>query len=45
MVRYFGINLFGYKRIDSALTAIYGIGFKLAIQILHKANIDPTKRC
>ena len=45
MVRYFGINLPGHKRIDSALTAIHGIGFKLATQILRRSRIDPTKRC
>ena len=44
MARIGGIDLPRNKRIDIALTAIYGIGRHSASQICAKAKIDPTIR-
>ncbi|OGB73393.1 30S ribosomal protein S13 [candidate division Kazan bacterium RIFCSPHIGHO2_01_FULL_44_14] len=44
MVRLAGINLDDKKKIDIALTAIYGIGRQLSADILANAKIDPTTR-
>ncbi|QQR80814.1 MAG: 30S ribosomal protein S13 [Deltaproteobacteria bacterium] len=42
MARLSGIDLPGKKRIEIALTAIYGIGLATAKRILEKTNIDPN---
>lgn len=39
-----GVTLPQNKRIEIALTYIYGIGLTLAKKILHQANVDPNKR-
>lgn len=44
MVRLLGITLPDEKKIDFALTLIYGIGWKNVYQILKQANIDKNKR-
>ncbi len=44
MARIAGIDLPREKRIEIALTYIYGIGVKSAGDILAKANIDPDTR-
>jgi len=44
MPRIAGIDLAENKRIDIALTAIYGIGRVNVIDILKKAQIEPAKR-
>lgn len=44
MARIAGVDLPGNKRIDIALTSIYGIGQRSAGQIVNKAGIDPTKK-
>ena len=45
MVRIAGIDLPRAKRVEYALTKIYGIGCNLASQeILAKANVDPDAR-
>ena len=44
MVRISGIDLKNKKRIEYALTDIYGIGVISAKQILTKANVDPNLR-
>jgi small subunit ribosomal protein S13 len=44
MARIAGIDLPNQKRIDIALTYIYGIGRKLAAQILEEAKVDPGIR-
>ncbi len=40
MARIAGVDLPRRKRIDIALTYIYGIGRTLAVEILEKANVD-----
>ncbi len=42
MVRIAGVDLPENKRVDIALTYIYGIGRSLASKILDKANVDPS---
>ncbi len=42
MARLSGIDLPGKKRIQIALTSIYGIGLATANQILKKTSIDPN---
>jgi small subunit ribosomal protein S13 len=42
MARVAGIELPRNKRIEIALTYIYGVGRATAIKILAKANVDPT---
>jgi len=44
MARILGIEIPDKKRIGIALTYIYGIGEHASLQVLEKANIDPTKR-
>jgi len=44
MARIAGIDLPNQKRIDIALTYIYGIGRKLAAKILEEAKVDPGIR-
>ncbi|NOZ55601.1 MAG: 30S ribosomal protein S13 [Calditrichaeota bacterium] len=44
MARIAGVDLPRDKRIDIALTYIYGIGRTTAKQIVEKAEIDPAKR-
>lgn len=44
MVRIAGIDLPRTKRIEYALTKIFGIGIVSAQEILEKANIDPNVR-
>ena len=44
MVRIAGIDLPRTKRIEYALTKIFGIGIISAQEILEKANIDPNIR-
>ena len=39
-----GVTLPQQKRVDVALTYLYGVGFPLSKKILHATNIDPTKR-
>lgn len=41
MVRVAGVDLPENKRVDIALTYIYGVGRSLATKILDKANVDP----
>jgi small subunit ribosomal protein S13 len=43
-MRLVGINIPDNKRIEIALTYVYGIGRTLANQILKSAKIDPNKR-
>ena len=42
MARIAGVDLPGQKRIDIALTSIYGIGRRAAVQIVEKAGINPN---
>ena len=44
MPRIAGIDLPREKRIDVALTYLYGVGKALSLQILAKTGIDPTIR-
>lgn len=44
MPRILGVDIPGEKRIDIALRYIYGIGPVNALQVLAKANIDPSLR-
>lgn len=44
MVRIAGIDLPNEKRLDIALTYLYGIGRTNVIGILEKAQLDPAKR-
>jgi len=44
MVRIAGVNLPSNKRIDIALSYIYGIGRSLAKKILQEVNIDGSRR-
>lgn len=43
-MRVAGVNIPDGKRIDIALTYIYGIGRSNVIAVLEKAQIDPAKR-
>ncbi|HOQ67149.1 MAG TPA: 30S ribosomal protein S13 [Candidatus Atribacteria bacterium] len=42
MARIAGVDLPNHKRIDIALTYIYGVGRKLAAKILEEAGVDPS---
>jgi len=42
--RIMGVDLPKQKRIDVALTYLYGIGKFLSIQVLKEAQIEPSKR-
>jgi small subunit ribosomal protein S13 len=44
VVRIAGINLDDKKKVDMAITAIYGVGRTLNAEILATAKIDPNKR-
>lgn len=44
MPRIAGVDIPPQKRADVALRYVYGIGPKLALDILHKAGIDPGVR-
>lgn len=44
MVRIVGIDLPDKKRIDFALTRIYGVGWSNVAEILKAANVDSAKR-
>lgn len=44
MARISGVDLPRNKRIDVALTYIYGIGPRLASEIVEKTELDPTVR-
>ncbi len=44
MPRIIGIDIPKDKRLEIALTYLYGIGRTLSIKILKEANIDPNKR-
>ena len=44
MARIAGIDIPREKRVDVALTYIYGVGKTLSNQILKQANIEPTVR-
>lgn len=43
-VRIAGVTLPQEKRIEAALTAVYGIGFSLSRKILAEAKVDPNAR-
>ena len=44
MARIAGVDLPGQKRVDIALTSIYGIGRRSAVVIADKAGIPATKK-
>jgi small subunit ribosomal protein S13 len=44
MPRIFGVDIPKEKRIEIALTYLYGIGRTLSNKVLKTANIDPNKR-
>lgn len=44
MARIAGVELPRERRIDAALTLIYGIGWTLSNKILNEAEIDPSTR-
>lgn len=44
MVRIAGVQLPEQKRIDAALTKIYGVGRRNVIQILEKAKVEPSTK-
>lgn len=44
MARIAGIDLLDKKRIDFALTKIYGIGWSKVKSVLASANVDPARR-
>ena len=44
MVRISGVDLPSNKRMDIALTYIYGIGRPLALEIIDRAKIDPGRK-
>ena len=44
MARIYGVDIPNAKRVEVALTYIYGIGPKSASDILAKTGIDPDKR-
>jgi len=44
MARIAGVDLPRNKRIEIALTSIYGIGRTMALRILEKAGVPPEKR-
>nr|YP_010330308.1 ribosomal protein S13 [Rhodella violacea]UNJ18024.1 ribosomal protein S13 [Rhodella violacea] len=45
MVRIVGVALPRDKRIEVALTYVYGIGLSRSKEILQKSNLDPNIRC
>lgn len=44
MTRIIGIDIPSEKRIDIALTYIYGVGRKNVAEIIEKSGVDPAKR-
>jgi small subunit ribosomal protein S13 len=44
MARIAGVDLPGQKRIEIALTSIYGIGRKTAQQVIREAGVNPEMR-
>jgi len=44
MARIAGVDLPGNKRIDIALTSIYGVGYKAAVVIVEKAGLPLTMK-
>lgn len=44
MARIAGVDLPNNKRIDIALTSIYGVGRTAAVEIVEKAGIDPNSK-
>ena len=44
MARIAGIDLPNHKRIDIALTSVYGIGRKTAVEVVKKAGLDLNKK-
>lgn len=44
MARIAGVDLPGHKRVDIALTHIYGIGRKVSGDIIEQAGIDPLSK-
>ncbi len=44
MARIAGVNIPSAKRVDIALTYIYGIGLKTSLEICNKAGISPNVR-
>jgi small subunit ribosomal protein S13 len=44
MARIAGVDLPNKKRAEIGLTYIYGIGRTRALSLLHRANVDPTKK-
>jgi small subunit ribosomal protein S13 len=44
MARIAGVDLPAHKRVDIALTSIYGIGRKTAGQIVGKSGVDQNKK-
>ena len=44
MARISGVDLPGHKRVDIALTHIYGVGRVTASKIVAQAGIDPLKK-
>ena len=44
MPRIIGVDIPREKRVDVALTYLYGVGKTLSIKILKEAKVDPAKR-
>ena len=44
MARIAGVDLPSNKRVEIALTYIFGIGPSMSQKIVKKANVDPDKR-
>lgn len=44
-VRIAGVVLPDQKRVEIALTRIYGIGRRTSVRILQRAGVDPATRC
>lgn len=44
MARIAGVDLPGQKRVDIALTSIYGIGRRTAVMITRKAGLDSNRK-
>lgn len=44
MARIAGVDLPGQKRIDIALTSIYGIGRRMAMKVVEKSGVNPLAK-
>jgi small subunit ribosomal protein S13 len=44
MARLAGVDLPNHKRIDIALTSVYGVGRTIAVDLVEKAGIQTTKK-